>query len=90
MGDEDRSVPGSSWIMGSIHQNRDKPKERSASSLGDPKLCLRIRKFLIGFQENCKRELGDNSDTPCGNRSHRTIEDSIVATGIRESCDEKR
>ena len=90
MGDEDGSVLGSSWFMGSNHRNRGKLKERSASSLGNPKLCLRICEFSIGCQENPERELGDNSDTPCGGRSCRSIEDSIVVTGIRESCDEKR
>ena len=90
MGDEDGSVPGSSWLMGSNHRNRDKLKERSARSLDDPKLCLRIRKLSIGCQENRERELGDNSDTPCGGRSRRSIEDPIVATGIQKSCDDKR
>ena len=67
---------------GKFHRNRDKPKESSTSSLGDLKLCLRIRKFPTGCQENCERELRDNSDTLCGGRSRRTIEDSIAVTGI--------
>ena len=54
MGDEDGSVPGSSWFMGSNHRNQEKPKERSVSSLGDPKLHLRIREFSIGCQEIAK------------------------------------
>ena len=57
MGDEDGSVPESSWFMGSNQRNQDKPKERSASSLEDPVRCLRILKLSIGCQENCEREL---------------------------------
>ena len=57
MGNEDGSVPGSSWFMGSNHQNRAELKERLASSLCNPKLCLRIRELSIGCQEICKREL---------------------------------
>ena len=52
--------------MGSNHRNRDEPKERSASSLDNPKLRLKICEFSIGYQENRERELGDNSDTPRG------------------------
>ena len=82
MGNENRSLLGSSQIMGSNHWNGDLMKERLASSLGDPKLCLRICKFPTGCQENSKRELGDNLDTPCGGRSCCTIKDLINATGI--------
>ena len=60
MGDEDGSVLGSSWIMGSNHRNRDKPKERSASSLSYSKLYV---SESVSFQLDVKKTAKENWET---------------------------
>ena len=43
---------------------------------------LRINKFSNGCKKNCKRELENNSDTPCGSLSHCKIKNTIAAMRV--------